>query len=181
MKILRRLDQTRIDARKIDCDQRMKTALKSKINNACGKSYSFGEPVWFKLESSHRWKSGIAVGQDGKVVFIKYANFIRRVPLDLIIPADEYNDEANGEIDKEDLDHSVRLNDDKFEDMEILVKKDKEIEQLNKSMHEQANVIKEMENNFAKERKSIKQSKNNKLPNLYQTVDFKESKNRKSS
>ena len=100
LKILRRLDQTRMEARKIDCDQRMKLALKSKINSAVGRTYSFGEPVWFKLESSHKWRSGINLGQDGKVLFIKYANFIRRVPLDYIIPAEEYNDANEEEVNQ---------------------------------------------------------------------------------
>ena len=76
LKILRRMDQARIAARQIDCNQRIKVALKSKINPACGKTYGYGDPVWFKLESSHKWKSGQVLGQDGKVLFIRYGNFI---------------------------------------------------------------------------------------------------------
>ena len=140
LRILRRLDQTRLEARKIDCDQRMKLALKSKINRNCEKSYNFGEPVWFKLEMCHKWKSGIVVGQDGKVIFIKYAGFIRRVPLDHVIPADEYNDAEEEEPDKEDEESSRRLDDDK--NVEILVQKEKEIELLQKSLQDQAKVIK---------------------------------------
>ena len=90
LKILRRLDNARIAAQKVDCDYRMKIALKSKINKSCEKSYDYGDPVWFKLNSSNRWKSGIVLGKDGKVLFIKYADFTRRVPLDNIIPAEEY-------------------------------------------------------------------------------------------
>ena len=48
----------------------------------------FGDPVWFKLNSAHKWKSGTVLGKDGKVLFIRYGNFIRRVPLDHIAPAD---------------------------------------------------------------------------------------------
>ena len=35
LSVLRRMDKVRVEARKIDCDQRLKTALKSKINSAC--------------------------------------------------------------------------------------------------------------------------------------------------
>ena len=38
LRVLRRLDETRIEARNIDCNQRLKTALKSKINPSCEKS-----------------------------------------------------------------------------------------------------------------------------------------------
>ena len=110
------------------------------------------------------------------MIFIKYANFIRRVPLDFIKPADEYSDDINEEVDKEDIDHAVRLDDDKFENVEIIVKKDREIEQLKKSMAEQGNVIKEMETNIAADNKNNKQTQITKLPNIYQTIVFKESK-----
>ena len=142
LKILRRLVQTRVEAKKIDCDQRMKLALKSKINTAVGKTYTFSEPVWFKLKSSHKWRSGINLGQDGKVLFIKYANFIRRVALDHIIPADEYDDTNEEEVNKEDEDNTERLNDDKFESVEMILKKDKEIEELTKAAITQEKVIK---------------------------------------
>ena len=68
LKVLRRLDEARIEARKVDCSQRMKIALKSKINSSCEKSYSFGDLIWFKLESSQKWKSGSVLGQDGKIL-----------------------------------------------------------------------------------------------------------------
>ena len=37
-------------------------------------------------------------GQDGKILFLRYGNFIRRVPLDHIIPAEEYNNDADEEL-----------------------------------------------------------------------------------
>ena len=77
LRILRRMDQARVSARQIDCNQRIKVALKSKINPACGKSYVYGDPIWFKTDSSHKWKSAHVLGQDGKVLFIRYRNFIR--------------------------------------------------------------------------------------------------------
>ena len=57
LKVLRRMDQARMSARQIDCNQRMKLALKSRVNPACEKSYSLGEKVHFMLDSSNKWKT----------------------------------------------------------------------------------------------------------------------------
>ena len=178
LKVLRRLDMTRAEARKIDCNQRMKTALKSKINTACEKSYNFGEPVWFKMEKTRKWKSGIVVGQDGKVLFIKYANFIRRVPLDHIIPADEYKDEEEevDENNQEDAENSNRLDDDKFENMDVVIQKDKEIDILKNSLNDKETVIKNLENKLSETRTSTDSIKKVNLPNKLQTIVFMESK-----
>ena len=67
------MDDARVTARQIYCDQRIKVALKSQINPSSGKIYGFGDLVWFKLDSSSKWKSGKVLLQDGKVLFIKYA------------------------------------------------------------------------------------------------------------
>ena len=57
LKVLRRMDHARVEARKIDCNQRLKAALKSKINPSLEQSYQFGQSVWFKIQSSHKWKA----------------------------------------------------------------------------------------------------------------------------
>ena len=145
LKILRRMDTARIAARQIDCNQRIKVALKSQINSACGKTYSYGDSVWFKLDSSHKWKSGKVLGQDGKVIFIKYGNFIRRVPLDRIVPADEYVEDDEVNIDAHDVENDDRMEDDNFENVEVVAKKDMEIERLKKTNKEQLERITEME------------------------------------
>ena len=126
------MDKLRIEARKVDCDQRLKTALKSKINTSCERSYGLGGSVFFKLDSSNRWKAGTVLGQDGNLLFLSYRNFIRRVPLDHIIPAHDLQNEPEAEIDKNDMESSDRLLDDDFKDVEQLVKKQREIEELRK-------------------------------------------------
>ena len=133
LKVLRRLDETRIAARKIDCDQRIKVALKSKINASCEKSYFYGDSIFFKLDSSHKWKAGTVLGQDGKVLFVKYGNFLRRVPLDRVAPAEKTHDITEEDIDEDDVQNSGRLDDDKFDNLDIVAQKDKEIEDLKKS------------------------------------------------
>ena len=47
----------------------------------------------------------MVLGKDGKVLFIKYRNFLRRVPLDHIIPADEYHDSSDQEVDQVDVEN----------------------------------------------------------------------------
>ena len=75
LSVLRRLDNARVEARQVDCDHRMKIALESKINTSCERSYHFGDPLYFKLDSAQKWTSGICLGMDGKVLFIRYGNF----------------------------------------------------------------------------------------------------------
>lgn len=179
LKVLRRLDQARVMARKIDCDQRMKIALKSKINTSNEKRYSTGDSIWFKLESSHKWKSGIVLAQDGKVIFVKYGNFLRRVPLDFIVPADEYHDdEIDTEPDKNDIDNSERLQDDTFENVEIVVQKEKEIDQLKRSNLEQEIHIKQLERKVSDESNPLKSRSSSHvtpyIPKQWQRIRFKE-------
>ena len=145
LKVLRRMDNVRVEARRIDCDQRLKTALKSKINTSCQRSYLFGDSVWFKTDSSKRWKSGTVLGQDGKLVFLRYGNFIRRVTLDRIIPADQCHNIEEDDIDHNDVENSDRLLDDDFNEVEIVAEKKKEIEKLQQQNKDQADRIKELE------------------------------------
>ena len=185
MKVLRRMDTVRIEARKINCDQRLKTALKSKINSSCQRSYIFGDSVWFKLDSSPRWKTGIVLGQDGKVVFLRYGNFIRRVPLDRIIPGDEQQMYEEDEIDKNDIENKERLLDDDFEEVKIVAKKEKEIEELRKQNLQQEKKIEAFENKIkTMEAKHQKPKKLNnvpvRLPNMWQHILFKQDGNNDS-
>ena len=62
--VLRRLNDARVEARRIDCDQRMKIALKSKINTSCERSYNIGDSVFFKLDTDHKWKSVLVLGKE---------------------------------------------------------------------------------------------------------------------
>ena len=180
MRILKRIDHARVEARKIDCCQRLKTALKSKINPSLEQSYYLGQHVWFKVLSSHKWKAGIVLGQDGKIIFLKYGNFMRRVPLDHIIPANEcHDDDVNETVSPDDVENADRLADDDFENMEVIAKKDKEIDTLKKINAEQENKIKQMED-LAKQPHPVLESSEAKLPNLHQRIQFQEAGKKKS-
>ena len=50
-----------------------------------------------KLILLEKGKSGIVLGMDGKVLFVKYGNFIRRV--DHVVPAEKYYDTPEDEAD----------------------------------------------------------------------------------
>ena len=74
---------------------------------------------------------------DGKVVFVKYVNFIRRIPIDCIFPAESYQDTSEEEADPDDVDNCERLADDEFSNVELLAQNDKKIEMLNQKIQEQ--------------------------------------------
>ena len=113
-----------------------------------------------------RWKSS----------FYKVCKFHQKNPIDFIIPAEEYNDTNEEEVNQEDADNDERLDDDKFDNVEMIVKKDRELEELRKAAIKQEQVIKELELKISEKRKPTKDSSNINLPNLYQTIDFTESK-----
>ena len=173
LNILRRMDIVRNEARKIDCDQRMKTALKSKINSSLGHSYNLGDSVFFKLDSSNRWKSGTVLGQDGKLLFLRYGNFIRRVPLDHIIPSQDSLTVPEVNIDENDVENENRLLDDDFKDVENVVLKQKEIEELRKQNLEQKQEIKLLEKQVLESQSEKKPLViESRLPKRYQQITF---------
>ena len=183
--ILKRLDDARKLARQVDCDQRIKVALKSKINHSLNKSYKYGDPIWFKLNSAHKWKSGNVLAQDGKVLFIRYGNFLRRIPIDHVVPAEEHTDDDDKEIDEdeeispEDEENKERLMDDSFDDLSIVVQKDKEIETLKKAIQNKDTIISELESKVVTSAETdvesvhVKRNVQN-LPSLYQRIRFKQ-------
>ena len=92
-----------------------------------------------------RWKSATVLGQDEKLLFLRYGNFIRRVPLDRIIPADQCHN-VEEDIDKNDIENKDRLLDEDFSDVEIVAQKEKQIEELQRQAKEKETKIKELEN-----------------------------------
>jgi hypothetical protein len=152
---LRRIDT----ARETDCNQRITVALKSKINPAVGRSYDYGDSVWFKLNSSHKWKSGQVLGQDGNVLFIKYEHFLRRVPLDHVVQAKEFVEDDGIEIDQNDVENQERLIDDSFENVDIVAQKDMKIEQLKRINEDQLKIIKQLENDAIRKSGNISSSR----------------------
>ena len=65
--------------------------------------------------------------------------------MDFIVPADEYTDVDENEIDQNDIDHQERMKDDQFDNVDIVSQKDMEIEHLKRTNTDQLVRIKELE------------------------------------
>ena len=62
------------------------------------------------------------------MVFIRYGNFIRRLPLDHIVPADTCHDvEEEAKAAPDDLENDERMDDDDFQSVDIVAEKDRVI------------------------------------------------------
>ena len=87
---LRRIDQAREAFRKADNDERIKRALRSRISSYNDEKYYPEDRVYFKEKDKIEWSGpAIVLGQQGKVVFLKYGNKLRRVHMSRIIRVGE--------------------------------------------------------------------------------------------
>ena len=67
-------------ARKAETSERIRRALKHQIRNT-SEVFSSGDSIYFKREDNLKWKGpGKGIGQDGKVIFIRYGDQLVRVP-----------------------------------------------------------------------------------------------------
>ena len=179
LKVLRRLDEARIHARQVDCNQRIKLALKSRINTPLNASYHYGDSIWFKLDSAKKWKAGNVLAQDGKVLFIRYGNFLRRIPVEHVVPAekhledDEIVEEETNDPAPDDVENHERLLDDSFENIEIVVQKEREIESLKKSIEEKDTIIRNLEQKALTGENLNQIDENVDLPNIWKKIKFK--------
>ena len=48
--------------------------------------YSIGDPVLFRDEVKKKWKQGTALIRFGKILYLRHGNWLRRVPIDKVIP-----------------------------------------------------------------------------------------------
>ena len=56
-----------------DNDERIKRALRSRISSYINDMFSSGDKIYFKEKEKMEWSGPtIVIGQEGKVVFIKY-------------------------------------------------------------------------------------------------------------
>ena len=78
---------------------------------------------------------------------------MRRIPIDHVIPAEQYHEVSGEEGDQEDIENSDRLQDDSFDNLDIVAQKEKEIEHLKEKYEEQEKVIVELTKNATKEPK----------------------------
>ena len=95
MKALKNIDMARVKFREIDCDTKLKKVMSEKINPNVEKHYTIGDPVFFHDVKKKEWKKGTILVRLGKTVYLRFGNFLRRVPVEKVRP--DYNGEVNRE------------------------------------------------------------------------------------
>ena len=86
MKALKNIDEARVIFREMDCNERLKKVRSQRINPSVEKHYEMGDPVFFRDSKKKQWKQGTALVRFGKTLYLKYGNWLRRVPIDTVIP-----------------------------------------------------------------------------------------------
>ena len=116
MKTMKKLDKARVMFRQVECDDKLKKVMGQRINPNVEKSYSIGEFVYFYDDKKKEWKQGTALVRLGKTLYLKYGNFLRRVPIDKVRP------DCEGEIKKQEEFIEPDDEEARFESEEIPVK-----------------------------------------------------------
>ena len=86
MKALREINETRVMFRELDCSERLRKVKGQRINPAVERFYSMGDPVLFRDAKKKKWVPGTALVRFGKTLYLKHGNWLRRVPVDMVIP-----------------------------------------------------------------------------------------------
>ena len=87
---LAQINKAREAFRVADNDEKIKRALKSRIASYNNERFESGDKVYFKQKDKMEWSGPASViGQQGKVVFLKYGNNLRRVHMSRIIRVGE--------------------------------------------------------------------------------------------
>ena len=86
MKALKTLDEVRVEYRKHDCDTKLKKVRSQRINPCVERSYNMGDPVIFRDTKKKEWKHGTALVRFGKTLYLRFGNWLRRVPIDTVMP-----------------------------------------------------------------------------------------------
>ena len=117
MKTLKAIDNARVKVREIDSDAKLKKIRSERINPNVEKFYNLGDPVLFFDDKRKEWKKATALIRLGKTLYLRFGNFLRRVPIDKVRP------DIHGEIDKEEGYAEPEINDDeeRFRDEETPV------------------------------------------------------------
>ena len=95
MKTLRNIDDARVKYREIECNAKLKKVMGERINPNVEKAYKIGDPVFFYDMKKKEWKKGTALVRLGKTLYLRFSNFLRRVPVDKVRP--DYHGEVQVE------------------------------------------------------------------------------------
>ena len=86
MRKLKLLDEARVKYREIECDEKLKKVMSERINPNVEKNYDIGDPIYFFDDKKKEWKRGTVLVSLGKTIYLKFGNFLRRVPIDKCRP-----------------------------------------------------------------------------------------------
>ena len=109
MKALKRIDDARVKFREYDCNEKLKKVRSQRINPSVEMNYTMGDSVLFRDDKKKEWKQGTALVRFGKTLYLKFGNWLRRVPIDKVIPdvigaekaEESFIDPAEAECDEE--------------------------------------------------------------------------------
>ena len=88
---IKRVNLARESFRTADVDDRIKRALKARINSNFNEIFHNGDKFYFKDKEIHdkykdEWSGPATIlGSDGKVLFLKYGNMLRRVHITKVV------------------------------------------------------------------------------------------------
>ena len=126
----------------------LKSVLKLKIQSSNNEFFFTGDKVFFKEEDKVDWSGpATVVGNDGKIIFLKYGNNLRRVHCTKIVKeGSEFGFEDDNSPQKHSKENEVDEVDDTSEnssdqeEKETYENNDKDIPYTNEIHHEEANV-----------------------------------------
>ena len=96
MKALKAMDFARVKMRELECNSKLKKVMSQNVNPNVERFYKMGDPVFFYDEKKKEWKKATALIRLGKTLYLRFGNFLRRVPIDKVRP------DLNGEIRREE-------------------------------------------------------------------------------
>ena len=150
LKTLKNIDESRVLFREMDSNEKLKKVMGQKINPNVEKPYSMGDSIFFYDEKKKEWKKGTALVRLGKTLYLRFGNFLRRVPIDKVRP------DFDGEVSKEE--GYVEPNDDEerfaaeetaVEEMAAEVDLAEENNKLKKAVEDLQNIVNEKQNQDA--------------------------------
>ena len=144
LRALRDIDDVRVQYRKFDCDEKLKKVRSQKINPCVERSFEIGDPVLFKDFKRKEWKQGTVLVRFGKTLYLKFGNWLRRVPIDAVMPdVDMANKIEDGFIVPEEVDIEDET---RFQEEEVQVEdleKDLEAEEVTRELKNKIEVLQE--------------------------------------
>ena len=197
LKALKTIDSARVKFREVDCDMKLKQVMTERINPNVERRYDIGDPVFFYDPKNKHWKKGTALIRLGKILYLRFGNFLRRVPIERVRPdydgqvhqEESYADcdetdtfEKDGEIDMKDMSEDLELADEvlklrkEVEGLEVENSELKEnitAEISEEEMYVDKEEIQKLRRSNKKTKKEKKKEASVNMPKTHDVINFK--------